>query len=60
MGRCLILVTVAALLPYATSSATAAHGPGPKSTPLFNDHVLFTLGSHRLIPVEPVRERSAP
>ena len=30
--------------PYEMFSATQDHGPGPKSTPLFHDNNLFTLG----------------
>lgn len=30
--------------PYTPSSAAAAHGAGPKATPLFRDGTLFTLG----------------
>jgi outer membrane protein assembly factor BamB len=30
--------------PYTPSSPTAAHGPGPKATPLFHEGKVFTLG----------------
>jgi len=30
--------------PYAVSQPAAAHGPGPKATPLFQDGKIFTLG----------------
>src|SRR6185503_1270935 len=31
-------------VPYAPSQPTAAHGAGPKATPLFHDGMLFTQG----------------
>lgn len=31
-------------LPYSPSSPTAAHGSGPKATPLYHDHKVITLG----------------
>lgn len=35
--------------PFAMNPATSKHGPGPKSTPVFTDNRLFTLGMTGLV-----------